>query len=125
MTAGVSSRMAFANELTVGERLIWAGQRLEPDAPLYNMALAFDVSGPLDVAAFAEAFGQLVAGTDALRTVFVEEHGEPRRRVLDAVDARVELLQLPTADYVINTEDTLLLVSEEESLERFFASLER
>ncbi len=33
-------------------------------------------------------------------------------------------MQLPTAGYVINESDTLLLVSEEESLERFFASLE-
>jgi trk system potassium uptake protein TrkA len=33
-------------------------------------------------------------------------------------------MQLPTADYVINERDTLLLVSEEEALERFFASLE-
>ncbi len=33
-------------------------------------------------------------------------------------------MQLPTADYVIRESDTLLLVSEEEALERFFASLE-
>lgn len=33
-------------------------------------------------------------------------------------------MQLPTADYVIDERDTLLLVSEEESLERFFDSLE-
>lgn len=33
-------------------------------------------------------------------------------------------MQLPTADYVINERDTLLLVSEEEAIERFFASLD-
>ncbi|HEX2875890.1 MAG TPA: TrkA family potassium uptake protein [Polyangiaceae bacterium] len=33
-------------------------------------------------------------------------------------------MQLPGADYVINENDTLLLVSEDEALERFFASLE-
>lgn len=33
-------------------------------------------------------------------------------------------MQLPTPDYVILEGDTLLLVSEEEALERFFASLE-
>lgn len=33
-------------------------------------------------------------------------------------------MQLPTAGYVIDERDTLLIVSEEESLERFFASLE-
>ena len=87
--------MSIESEPTVSEQLIWAGQRLDPDSPLYNMALAFDLAGAVDVDAFGEAFRQLVAGTDALRTVFVDEGGRPRRRVLDAPDARLELLHLP------------------------------
>jgi amino acid adenylation domain-containing protein len=87
--------VAFENELTVSERLIWAGQRLEPDAPLYNMALAFDLSGAVDVDVFREAFRRLVARTDALRTVYCEEAGRPRREVHEVPDAAVQLLNLP------------------------------
>ncbi|HSJ64048.1 MAG TPA: amino acid adenylation domain-containing protein [Gemmatimonadaceae bacterium] len=87
--------MAFEHELTVSERLIWAGQRLDPESPLYNMALAFAFRGALDVEAFQTAFRQVVAGTDALRAIWIEEGGHPRREVLDSVDASVELIDLP------------------------------
>ena len=90
--------MSFEHELTVSERLIWAGQRLDPEAPLYNMALAFDLAGDLDANAFNEAFRHVVESADALRTVWVEEGGQPRRVILDRVDTRVELLELPEAE---------------------------
>jgi amino acid adenylation domain-containing protein len=87
--------VTFVNELTVSERLIWMGQHLDPDAPLYNMALAFHLAGAVDVGAFREAFGQLIARTDALRTVFVDDGGRPCREILDAAPGGVEFLHLP------------------------------
>lgn len=81
--------------LTASERLIWTGQQLETSSPLYNMALCIEIPAPLDVHAFSRAFQQLVACTDALRTCFVEEDGQPRRVVRPALSARVEHLQIP------------------------------
>ena len=95
MISSFLSRVSFENELTVSERLIWAGQRLDPESPLYNMALAFDIRGPIDVDAFREAFQQVVASTDALRTIWADDGGHPKREVLDHVEARVEILSLP------------------------------
>jgi trk system potassium uptake protein len=42
----------------------------------------------------------------------------------DAAESRKPRMQLPRPDYVLNERDTLLLVSEEDALERFFASLD-
>ncbi len=68
------------------QRLIWAGQRLDPDVPLYNMAHAATIGAAIDPEAFQRALTALVAESDALRTVIVEEEGEPAQRTLDTLD---------------------------------------
>ena len=87
-----------ASDLTASEQLIWAGQQLDPAAPLYNMALAIEIATAVDVPAFLAAFERLVAETDALRTSFVEVEGRPVRLVRQNVPARVELVCLPESD---------------------------
>ena len=86
------------SELTASERLIWTGQRLDPAAPLYNMALAIEIATAIDVPVFLRAFQRLVDETDALRTSFVEGEGRPRRVVRTRVPAHVEVLCLPESD---------------------------
>jgi amino acid adenylation domain-containing protein len=86
------------DELTASEQLIWTGQLLEPAAPLYNMALAIEITRPLDVSRFRHAFQQLVDGTDALRTSFVEDGGHTRRVVRRHVSGAVDFLRLPEQD---------------------------
>jgi amino acid adenylation domain-containing protein len=73
--------------LTASQQLIWTGQRLSPGSPLYNMAIAVTIEGPLDPSIFAEAFRRLVRRHDALRTVVVDNGDVATRRVLpgDAV----------------------------------------
>ena len=71
--------------LTQAQRLIWAGQQLHPDVPLYNMVLAFRFDGAIDVEAFSAAFQALVVNTDALRTVFGNRDGVPHRMVRDDI----------------------------------------
>lgn len=83
-------------ELTASETLVWAGQRLAPGEPLYNMALGIEITGPLDVAAFRRAFTRLVDESDALRTVVREERGRPLRVVLDRAPSELEVREVPT-----------------------------
>jgi amino acid adenylation domain-containing protein len=78
--------------LTRSQLLIWTGQRLNPEAPLYNMAMAFDLSGNIDVAYFNEAFQTLVNGNDALRTVVYTEDGIPRQKVLDHLNVKSDYI---------------------------------
>ena len=69
------------SDLTRIQQLLWAGQQLHPAVPLYNMALAYELTGPLDVARFERAVCGVIARADALRTVFSSDDGAPSRRV--------------------------------------------
>lgn len=77
--------------LTTAEALIWAGQRLDPQSPLYNMAVALDVAGRLDVDVLQQALRELVESDEVLRTVIREVDGRPRRLILEhsAIDLAV------------------------------------
>jgi amino acid adenylation domain-containing protein len=68
--------------LTRSQLLIWTGQQLNPEAPLYNMAMAFELKGEVDTIHFHKSFQKLVDSSDALRTVFYTEEGIPRQRLL-------------------------------------------
>ena len=104
------------SELTASEQLIWTGQRLDPAAPLYNMALAIEIATAIDVPAFLRAFQRLVDETDALRTSFVEVEGRPRRVVTRGVPARVDVLCLAESDL----DDTAVMAMLEARTQRTF-----
>jgi len=57
------------------ERL-WFLHRVEPGSPLYNIPLAYDVSGPLDVEVLRESILDIIRRHESLRTNFVFENGE-------------------------------------------------
>lgn len=57
-----------------------------PASPLYNMAVAFRIQGPLDPVLFGQAFQSFLARCDAARTVFGECDGLPFQRVLNSLD---------------------------------------
>lgn len=79
------------------QTMIWAGQILDPDVPLYNMAHAFTMELDLDRAAFEAAFAVLVSGSDALRTVIVDHNGRPAQQVLATVDTTLPYVDLTTS----------------------------
>ncbi|NNF11488.1 MAG: amino acid adenylation domain-containing protein [Acidimicrobiia bacterium] len=87
------SRPEAGTGLTRAQELIWASQRMRPEAPLYNMAFRWDIAAALDEDRFVSAFGRLVESSDALRTVVSEGHGVAVQHVLAAVD-----FQLPVVD---------------------------
>ena len=80
--------------LTRSQLLLWTGQRLAPAEPLYNMVLAFDIEGEVDVAAFRSAFSGLLRECDALRIVFEERDGVPRQRFLESVSYELPVVDL-------------------------------
>ena len=64
---GARSGESFA--LAANQLAMWTGQRLQAGEPLYNMALCFEIDGPLDEEIFAIAFDRLVVSCDILRMV--------------------------------------------------------
>ncbi len=99
MTVDTDARTEPAGEvhpLGHRQRMIWAGQLLDRDVPLYNMAHAFTIGGdePIDVDAFRRAFAALVASHDALRTVIDEHAGRPVQRILTEPEAVLDVVDL-------------------------------
>jgi amino acid adenylation domain-containing protein len=74
--------MSDVLELTNAQMLFWAGQKLEPTAPLYNMAVNISIDGSLDPCRFERALRKVIGGSDALMTVFEEVDGLPRGKVV-------------------------------------------
>ena len=88
----MSEDAVIESELTQSQTLIWAGQLLNPEVPLYNMALTFELNGEIDSSHFQAAFDKLVEGTDALRTTFSNKNGMPKQLVLSKINASTEFI---------------------------------
>ena len=74
--------------LSFAQRRLWFLHRLEgPEAATYHMALALRLRGGLDAVALRRAFLDLLARHESLRTLLVEEGGEPWQLVLPAGEA--------------------------------------
>jgi len=94
---GARSRRALdelyeRSNLTRNQLLIWAGQQLQPDVPLFNIANIYTISRGIFPDHFRRAFQTLVNSSDALRTVIETRDGAPWQTVLPEVRADVECL---------------------------------
>jgi amino acid adenylation domain-containing protein len=70
-----------AHELSHGQLALWFLHRLAPESASYNVPLAWWIRSDVDPDALREAFQGLAERHAVLRTAFVEEDGQPRRRV--------------------------------------------
>lgn len=81
--------------LTRNQSLMWLGQQLDPDLPLYNMALTFTLFGKIDRTVFQQAFQTLVKQTDAMRLVVDDlghQDGVPQQVLLEVMKHNIEYL---------------------------------
>jgi amino acid adenylation domain-containing protein len=63
---------------SAAQESLWFLDQLQPGNPAYNIALALDLRGPLDVRALQVALDSVVERHEVLRTRFVSEGGAPR-----------------------------------------------
>nr|MBX2865467.1 AMP-binding protein [Leptolyngbyaceae cyanobacterium MAG.088] len=87
-----TNNLATESNLTTAQHLLWLGQKLAPDSPLYNMAFLFTLSGKIQSDHFQSAFQALVERSDTLRMVIQDVNGEPQRQVLPQLDYKVPIL---------------------------------
>ncbi|GGP76538.1 non-ribosomal peptide synthetase [Streptosporangium pseudovulgare] len=104
--------------LSAAQRRMWFVERLAPDTPAHNIAMAERVRGPLDAGALGRALGAVVARHEALRWRVPAEDGVPRVSVAPAgpVPLPVEDLSALAADA---REAALARVLDREARERF------
>ncbi len=72
--------------LSFAQQRLWFLDQLEPVSPMYNIPVALRLAGPLDAAALARSFAEIVRRHEALRTTFARSGARrgrsspPRRR---------------------------------------------
>ncbi len=90
---------------TVAQRLVWTGQQLAHQSPLYNIAFRVDFSTAVDPIRFQNAFDQFVEQSDTMRMVMSSETGAFSQRILDNIEGRCELVDVSSSSDPENEAD--------------------
>ncbi|HEX6097860.1 MAG TPA: amino acid adenylation domain-containing protein, partial [Thermoanaerobaculia bacterium] len=80
--------------LSFAQERLWFLNQLTPGTASYNLPRPVTIRGALDVAQLEEAFNFLIARHENLRTVFPSEEGQVYQKVLEAVDFRLQRIDL-------------------------------
>ncbi|MCG8617543.1 MAG: amino acid adenylation domain-containing protein [Desulfobacterales bacterium] len=86
--------------LSFAQERLWFLERLMQGNPFYNMPVAWQVSGPLDIAVLQRSFNTVISRHEALRTGFDSENGKPVQHILS--DAAITI---PVTDISDRPED--------------------
>ncbi|HEX7184129.1 MAG TPA: non-ribosomal peptide synthase/polyketide synthase [Thermoanaerobaculia bacterium] len=85
--------------LSFSQQRLWFFDQLEPGNPIYNVASAFRIEGPLVVPALDGALREVVRRHEVLRTRFESVDGRPVQRIDDGASTfltRIDLSAVPS-----------------------------
>jgi amino acid adenylation domain-containing protein len=100
-TVPVVDRSAASYPLSYAQQRLWFIDTMTGPDPQYNMFSAFTIKGALQPALLAQAVQTLVQRHEILRTLYLDEQGEPRQRLLASAEvAELALLNFVTAAQV-------------------------
>lgn len=102
--------------LTQSQTLLWIGQELNPESPMYNMVMTYELNVQISETYFKKAFQELIKRFDVLRSVFEVKEGTPYQTFLPENDQ--ELLVLDFSDKE-NPKETYQTWEKERILKKF------
>jgi amino acid adenylation domain-containing protein len=80
--------------LSFAQQRLWFLDQLVPDAPIYNIPLAYRVTGELNVAALEQSLSEIVRRHEALRTTFTAVDGQPIQVIAPEIGLRLPVVNL-------------------------------
>src|ERR1051326_5354674 len=87
--------------LSFAQQRLWFLDKLEMEQATYNIPLALRLKGELNTDALATSINKIVQRHEVLRTIFIEQEGEPQQFILPELKidlTMVELSHLPTEE---------------------------
>ncbi|MDP4190694.1 MAG: amino acid adenylation domain-containing protein [Bacteroidota bacterium] len=88
------SKRAGKIPLSFSQERLWFLDQLVPGSSMYNIPVALWIEGELNVRALDLSVKEIVKRHEILRTVFLEQDGEPYQLIKDDLDFKVELEDL-------------------------------
>ncbi|HXW00018.1 MAG TPA: condensation domain-containing protein, partial [Anaerolineae bacterium] len=78
--------------LSFGQQRFWFFEQLEPNNFAYNEALAFRLTGQLNIAALEASFREIIRRHELLRTTFITIDGQPALNIQPQLDFKLALV---------------------------------
>ncbi|MCF2858429.1 amino acid adenylation domain-containing protein [Pseudoalteromonas sp. SMS1] len=79
----VIERVQDHYDVSFAQQRLWFMDKLQGGTPEYNMPMAFNVPGSLDMPLLNQVFMRIIERHEILRTVYIEVEGEAKQRILD------------------------------------------
>ncbi|HKV95707.1 MAG TPA: amino acid adenylation domain-containing protein, partial [Candidatus Angelobacter sp.] len=92
---------------------LWVLDRFNPGNAFYNIPMSWRIKGDLDVSRLERSLQEVVRRHEILRTCFVvDEHQEPRQKVVGQLDMRLSTMDLRTLEAGEREEQTKKILVE-------------
>ncbi|HEC74449.1 MAG TPA: amino acid adenylation domain-containing protein, partial [Methylophaga aminisulfidivorans] len=92
--------------LSYMQERLWFIDKLNQGSPEYNMPVAFEVKGKLDLELVTKALNTIITRHEVLRTVYLEQNGQPVQVIRDHRDVN---FQVQTIDLTHLVRETLAM----------------
>nr|WP_274518884.1 non-ribosomal peptide synthetase [Tumebacillus flagellatus] len=77
--------------MSFGQQRLWVLEQIMPGSSVYNVPIAFRLTGDLNIDALAQSLQAVVDRHEVLRTIFVEQEGEGVQLILPTMELPLEV----------------------------------
>ncbi|MEO1395698.1 MAG: amino acid adenylation domain-containing protein [Cyanobacteria bacterium J06634_5] len=96
-TISPASDQAGPIPLSFAQQRLWFLHQMQPELAVYNLPMAIQVEGFLEVQAFTHSLNEIVRRHDVLRTRFITVEGQPVQVVQPAAPIEIQQIDLTTS----------------------------